>query len=299
MTLVISVFEQGMIYAIMALGMYITYKILDFPDMTVDGSFPLGASLSAVLISQGTNPYLTLLLSFAAGLMAGTITGLIHVKLKVRDILASIIMMTALYSVNLRIAGKANLPIYNYDNIYNNSLTNHLLGGALSPYKNLIIIAIIVVIVKCVLDWYLKTKSGYLLKAVGDNETLVTSMGIDKGKIKILGLAIANGLVSLSGSMFAQQQRFFDASMGVGTAVIGLASVIIGTALFGQISVFGFSISVILGSILYKGCVAAAIRIGLQSTDLKLVTAVLFLLILVLSSRIEKYQGRKRRKERA
>ena len=283
MTLVISVFEQGMIYAIMALGMYITYKILDFPDMTVDGSFPLGASLSAVLISQGMNPYLTLLLSFAAGLMAGTITGLIHVKLKVRDILASIIMMTALYSVNLRIAGKANLPIYNYDNIYNNSLTNHLLGGALSPYKNLIIIAIIVVIVKCVLDWYLKTKSGYLLKAVGDNETLVTSMGIDKGKIKILGLAIANGLVSLSGSMFAQQQRFFDASMGVGTAVIGLASVIIGTALFGQISVFGFSISVILGSILYKGCVAAAIRIGLQSTDLKLVTAVLFLLILVLS----------------
>ena len=298
-TIIFGILEEGLVYAIMALGVYITYKILDFPDMTVDGSFPLGASLSAVLISQGMNPYLTLLLSFAAGLMAGTITGLIHVKLKVRDILASIIMMTALYSVNLRIAGKANLPIYNYDNIYNNSLTNHLLGGALSPYKNLIIIAIIVVIVKCVLDWYLKTKSGYLLKAVGDNETLVTSMGIDKGKIKILGLAIANGLVSLSGSMFAQQQRFFDASMGVGTAVIGLASVIIGTALFGQISVFGFSISVILGSILYKGCVAAAIRIGLQSTDLKLVTAVLFLLILVLSSRIEKYQGRKRRKERA
>lgn len=299
MTLIISVFEQGMIYAVMALGMYITYKILDFPDMTVDGSFPLGASLSAVLISQGMNPYLTLLFSFAAGLVAGTITGLIHVKLKVRDILASIIMMTALYSVNLRIAGKANLPIYNCDNIYNNRVMDRIFAGVLAPYKNLIVIVVIVLLVKCVLDWYLKTKSGYLLKAVGDNETLVTSMGIDKGKIKILGLAIANGLVSLSGSMFAQQQRFFDASMGVGTAVIGLASVIIGTALFGQISAFGFSISVILGSILYKGCVAAAIRIGLQSTDLKLVTAVLFLLILVLSSRIEKHQGKKRRKERA
>lgn len=299
MTLIISVFEQGMIYAVMALGMYITYKILDFPDMTVDGSFPLGASLSAVLISQGMNPYLTLLLSFAAGLVAGTITGLIHVKLKVRDILASIIMMTALYSVNLRIAGKANLPIYNCDNIYNNRVMDRIFAGVLAPYKNLIVIAVIVLLVKCVLDWYLKTKSGYLLKAVGDNETLVTSMGIDKGKIKILGLASANGLVSLGGSMFAQQQRFFDASMGVGTAVIGLASVIIGTALFGQISAFGFSISVILGSILYKGCVAAAIRIGLQSTDLKLVTAVLFLLILVLSSRIEKHQGKKRRKERA
>ena len=299
MTLVISVFEQGMIYAIMALGMYITYKILDFPDMTVDGSFPLGASLSAVLISQGMNPYLTLLLSFAAGLVAGTITGFIHVRLKVRDILASIIMMTALYSVNLRIAGKANLPIYNCDNIYSNPVTDAIFGGGVAPYQNLIIIAIIVILVKCALDWYLKTKSGYLLKAVGDDETLVTSLGIDKGKVKILGLAIANGLVAMSGSMFAQQQRFFDASMGVGTAVIGLASVIIGTALFGQVSLFNFSLSVILGSILYKGCVAAAIRLGLQSSDLKLITAVLFLLILVISMRIEKYQGRVKRKERA
>ncbi|MDD6194532.1 MAG: ABC transporter permease [Lachnospiraceae bacterium] len=294
MTLLLSVFEQGLIYAIMALGMYITYKILDFPDMTVDGSFPLGAALSAVLISNGVNPYVTLLLSFGAGLIAGAITGFIHVKLKVRDILASIIMMTALYSVNLRIAGRANLPIYNFDNIYSNKMTNKIFAGVLAPFENVIVIAVIVIVVKLVLDWYLKTKSGYLLKAVGDNETIVTSMGIDKGKVKILGLSIANGMVALSGSMFAQQQRFFDASMGVGTAVIGLASVIIGTALFGQISVFTFSISVILGSILYKGCVAAAIRLGLQSTDLKLVTAVLFLLILVISMRIEKHQGKKR-----
>lgn len=299
MTLLISVLEQGLIYAVMALGMFITYKILDFPDMTVDGSFPLGAALSAVMISNGMHPYLTLVLSFGAGLIAGTITGFIHVKLNVRDILASIIMMTALYSVNLRITGKANLPIYNYDNIYSNAVTNKIFGGVLEPYQNLIVIAIIVVIVKLVLDWYLKTKSGYLLKAVGDNETIVTSMGIDKGKVKILGLAIANGMVALSGSMFAQQQRFFDASMGVGTAVIGLASVIIGTALFGRITIFTFSISVILGSILYKGCVAAAIRFGLQSSDLKLVTAVLFLLILVLSMQIEKHQGKIRRKEQA
>jgi putative ABC transport system permease protein len=245
------------------------------------------------------NAYLTLLLSFGAGLIAGTMTGLIHVRLKVRDILASIIMMTALYSVNLRIAGKANLPIYNCDNIYSNAVTDKIFTGALAPFQNLVIIAIIVIIVKAILDWYLKTKSGYLLKAVGDNETLVTSMGIDKGKVKILGLAIANGLVSLSGSMFAQQQRFFDASMGVGTAVIGLASVIIGTSLFGQMRLFGFSISVILGSILYKGCVAAAIRLGLQSSDLKLVTAVLFLVILVISSQLEKQQGRRKRKEQA
>jgi putative ABC transport system permease protein len=274
----------------MALGMYITYKILDFPDMTVDGSFPLGAALSAVLITQGVNPYLTLVCSFFAGLLAGAITGFIHVRLHVRDILASIIMMTALYSVNLRIAGRANLPIYNYENIYSNSITDRIFTGVLAPWQTVILIALIVAVVKLALDWYLKTRSGYLLKAVGDNETLVTSLGIDKGKVKILGLAIAN-------AMLAQQQRFFDASMGVGTAVIGLASVIIGTSLFGQVGIFGFSISVILGSILYKGCVALAIRFGLQSGDLKLVTAVLFLVILVISRQLELRQAKRVRKE--
>jgi putative ABC transport system permease protein len=297
MTLLISVLEQGLIYAVMALGMYITYKILDFPDMTVDGSFPLGAALSAVLITQGVNPYLTLVCSFFAGLLAGAITGFIHVRLHVRDILASIIMMTALYSVNLRIAGRANLPIYNYENIYSNSITDRIFTGVLAPWQTVILIALIVAVVKLALDWYLKTRSGYLLKAVGDNETLVTSLGIDKGKVKILGLAIANGMVALAGAMFAQQQRFFDASMGVGTAVIGLASVIIGTSLFGQVGIFGFSISVILGSILYKGCVALAIRFGLQSGDLKLVTAVLFLVILVISRQLELRQAKRVRKE--
>ncbi len=189
MALLISVLEQGLIYSIMALGMYITYKILDFPDMTVDGSFPLGAAVSASLIAGGMNPYLTLLISFVAGVIAGTVTGLIHVRLKVRDLLASITVMTGLYSINLRIAGKANLPIYNNDNIFNNSIVNAVFKN--SVWQTTIIMVIMVLVVKLVLDWYLKTKSGYLLKAVGDNETLVTSMGIDKGRIKILGLAIA------------------------------------------------------------------------------------------------------------
>ena len=250
MALVISVFEQGLIYSIMALGMYITYKILDFPDMTVDGSFPLGASVSAVMITNGINPYLTLPVSFLIGLIAGTCTGIIHVNLKVRDILASIIMMTGLYSINLRIAGRANLPIYNQDNVFNNPLMNRIFGE--NEFQTLVILIIFTVLVKLLLDWYLKTKSGYLLKAVGDNETIVTSMGIDKGKIKILGLAISNGMVALSGSLYVQQQRYFDASMGVGTAVIGLASVIIGTSLFGRLTLVNFSLSVIFGSILYK-----------------------------------------------
>lgn len=286
MTLLFSVLEQGLIYAIMALGMYITYKILDFPDMTVDGSFPLGAAISAVFIANGVNAYLTLVISFAAGLLAGLCTGLIHVKLHVRDILASIIMMTGLYSVNLRIAGRANLPIYNNDNVFSNPVMDAIFGSFIG--KTTVIMLVYVVIVKLLLDMYLRTKSGYLLKAVGDNETLVTSLGVDKGKVKILGLMIANGLVCLSGSLYAQQQRFFDASMGVGTAVIGLASVIIGTSLFGRITIFNFTMSVICGSILYKACVALAIRFGLQSTDLKLVTAILFLLIIVVSRRLEK-----------
>lgn len=293
MALVISVFEQGLIYSIMALGMYITYKILDFPDMTVDGSFPLGASVSAVMITNGINPYLTLPVSFLIGLIAGTCTGIIHVNLKVRDILASIIMMTGLYSINLRIAGRANLPIYNQDNVFNNPLMNRIFGE--NEFQTLVILIIFTVLVKLLLDWYLKTKSGYLLKAVGDNETIVTSMGIDKGKIKILGLAISNGMVALSGSLYVQQQRYFDASMGVGTAVIGLASVIIGTSLFGRLTLVNFSLSVIFGSILYKTCVAFAIFMGLQSTDLKLVTAVLFLIIIVISRQLEHKSQRRHR----
>lgn len=282
MTLVLSVLEQGMIYSIMALGIYITYTILDFPDLTVDGSFPLGAALSAVMITKGVNPVLTLVVSFAAGAVAGTITGLIHVKLKVRDLLSGIIMMTALYTVNLRIAGRANLPIYNKQTIFDNGVVSSVFKGAFAPFATVIIILVITVCMKVLLDWYMSTKSGYLLRAVGDNETIVTSMGVDKGTIKIIGLAIANGLVTLSGSIFAQQQRYFDISMGTGTMVIGLASVIIGTSLLKKVTFFKITTSVVIGSVIYKACVAIAIKLGLPSSDLKMITAVLFLVILVL-----------------
>ncbi|MCI7107337.1 MAG: ABC transporter permease [Agathobacter sp.] len=282
MTLVLSVLEQGMIYAIMALGIYITYTILDFPDLTVDGSFPLGAALSAVLITKGVNPVLTLLVSFLAGAAAGTLTGLIHVKLKVRDLLSGIIMMTALYTVNLRIAGRANVPIYNMTTLFDNGLVKNVFQGSFAAFSNVIIIFVITLIMKLLLDWYMSTKSGYLLRAVGDNETIVTSMGVDKGTVKIIGLAIANGLVSLSGCIFAQQQRYFDISMGTGTMVIGLASVIIGISLLRKVSFLRVTTSVIIGSIVYKACVAIAIKLGMPSSDLKLITAVLFLVILVI-----------------
>ncbi len=284
MALVLSVLEQGMIYAIMALGVYITYKILDFPDLTVDGSFPLGAAVTCIMISRGMNPYLTLPVSFLAGAVVGMITGLIHVKLKVRDLLSGIIMMTALYTVNLRVAGRANLPIYNQDNIFKNKFTDALFPEFLEPCKTVIIIFVIMILTKYILDWYMNSQSGFMLRAVGDNETIVTSLGVDKGTIKMIGLSIANGLVCLSGCVFANQQRFFDISSGTGTVVIGLASVIIGTSIFKKITFLRVTSSVIIGSLIYKACVAIAIRIIPASSDLKLVTAVLFLVILIIGT---------------
>ena len=282
MALLISVLEQGLIYAIMAFGIYITYKILDFPDLTVDGSFPMGAAIAAALISRDVNPLLTLPICFLVGAVVGTLTGLIHVKLKVRDLLSGIIMMTALYTVNLRIAGRANLPIYNKSTIFQNDLVDKIIPKSLSSFKVVIIVLIITLISKYILDWYLRTKSGMLLRAVGDNDHIITSLGVNKGKVKVVGLAISNGLVALSGCVFAQQQRYFDVSMGTGTMVIGLASVIIGTSLFRKVTILRVTSSVVIGSVIYKACVAIAIRFGFESTDLKFITAALFLLILVL-----------------
>ncbi len=288
MSIIIGVMEEGLIYAIMALGLYITYKILDFPDLSVDGTFPMGAAVTAMLILKGVHPALTLLLSFAAGLLAGCITGLIHVKLKVRDLLSGIIMMTALYSINLRIAGKANLPIFSKETIFENTFLEAAVPEALDPYLVCIILFVIVLLCKILLDLFLKTRAGYLLRAVGDNEVLVTSLAKDKGMVKILGLALANGFVALAGCVYCQQKGFFEVSTGTGTMVIGLASVIIGTKLLKRFHGVKATTAVIFGSIVYKACVSLAIALGMAASDLKLITAVLFLIILVASNRKER-----------
>ena len=288
MSIIIGVMEEGLIYAIMALGLYITYKILDFPDLSVDGTFPMGAAVTAMLILKGVHPALTLVLSFAAGLLAGCITGLIHVKLKVRDLLSGIIMMTALYSINLRIAGKANLPIFSKETIFENTFLEAAVPEALDPYLVCIILFVIVLVCKILLDLFLKTRAGYLLRAVGDNEVLVTSLAKDKGMVKILGLALANGFVALAGCVYCQQKGFFDGSTGTGTMVIGLASVIIGTKLLKRFHGVQATTAVIFGSIVYKACVSLAIALGMAASDLKLITAVLFLIILVASNRKER-----------
>lgn len=292
MGILIGVLEQGLIYGIMALGVYITYKILDFPDLTVDGSFPMGAAVTAVLITNGVNPFLALVVSFFVGALAGVCTGLIHVKLKVRDLLSGIIMMTALYSVNMRITGKANVPIFKQETIFDNAFINGLFPSGAVMYQTFFIALIISVAAKYLLDGYLRTKSGYLLRATGDNDVIVTSLAKDHGLVKIIGLAIANGLVALGGSAMCQQQRFFDISMGTGTVVIGLASVIIGTNIFKNSRFIRPTSAVLIGSILYKGCVAAAIAGGMKASDMKLITSLLFLIILVVTmDRKKKVKG--------
>ena len=300
-TIIFGILEEGLVYAIMALGVYITYKILDFPDLSVDGTFPLGAAVTAAGIANGLpfigtiSPVAALFISFTVGALAGCITGLIHVKLKVRDLLSGIIVMTALYSINLRIAGKANLPIFSKETIFSNSFLSAHVPEAASPFIVTIILFVIVMICKVLLDAYLQTRSGYLLRAVGDNDVLVTSLAKDKGLVKIVGLAIANGFAALAGSFYCQQKGFFEISIGTGTMVIGLANVIIGTQLLKRVGFIRSTTAVIIGSIVYKACVSIALllndlhiagldlSIPVTASDLKLITSVLFLIILVVS----------------
>ncbi|MGI6493096.1 MAG: ABC transporter permease [Pelotomaculum sp.] len=283
--LVVGTLTQGLIFALLSYGVYITYKILDFPDLTVDGSFPLGAAVTAVLLTMGLNPYLTLPVAMAVGALAGLVTGFIHVKLQVRDLLAGIITMTGLFSINLQIAG-SNLAIDRAtDTIFTAAPTMALFGSMPLIYRKLVVCLILAVVFKLILDVYFNTQSGLLLRAVGDNSTLVTTLAKDKGRVKILGLVIANTLVALAGAVVCHEQRAFSSTMGTGQVVFGLATVIIGTTLFKNLGFVKGTTAVMVGSILYKACIQVAISLGLPANLLKLVTAVLFLIILVLGNR--------------
>ena len=268
--------EQSLVFAIMVLGVYISFRILNFPDMTVDGTFPLGAAISAKLLTLGVNPYLTLLVALVAGAGAGAITGLIHVKLKVKDLLAGILVMTALYSVNLRVMGKSNIPLFEEDNIFN------------TEYSMMITIVVLILISKFILDYLLKTKFGFALKALGDNENLIVSLGLNEEKYKIYGLMIANAFVAFSGAVLAQYQGFADVGMGTGIIVIGLASIIIGDTLFGKRRRLAGTTIVIIGSILYRGVIAVTLSMGMDASDLKLITSVIVIIILWIQKQKDK-----------
>lgn len=283
--LIVGTLIQGLIYALISFGVYITYSILDFPDLSVDGSFPLGAAVTAVLLTRGCNPYLTLLAALGVGALAGLFTGFIHVKLRVRDLLAGIITMTALFSINLQIAG-SNLTVgRGVDTIFTAGPTMALLGGLSLTYRKLIVALVVVLAVKLLLDAFFATKAGLLLRAVGDNAALVTSLAKDRGNVKLQGLVLSNALVALGGALVCHETRSFSATMGTGQVVFGLASVIIGVALFRRLSFVKGTTAVIVGSVLYKLCIAMALSLGLPPNMMKLITAVLFLLVLVASGR--------------
>ena len=268
----LGILEQGLIYAPIVLGVYITYSILDFPDLSVDGTFPLGAAITAICLAAGMNPILAILLSILAGAVAGFFTGALHVYLKITNLLCGILVMTALYSINLRIMGKSNIALFNEQSIFSSAL------------PDIVVIIIIVVVIKIVLDMFMRTFAGKALLAVGVNEQLIKTLSVNTGRVKILGLMISNGLAALSGSMMCQYQKFADIGMGTGTVVIGLASVIIGRALFGKTRFIQGSTAVIIGSIIYKLSIGLALRLGLQASDMKLITAVFFVIVIILQN---------------
>lgn len=288
--ILIGVLEQGFIYGIMALGIYISYKILDFPDLSADGTFPLGGAVTAALLMRGTNPWLALLIAFAAGCAAGAFTGFLHVKLKIKDLLSGILTMTALYSVNYRIAGAPNQFLMGEKTIF--SLPEGI-PDWIYNYRYLIIVLVIALVMKLLLDWYLSTKAGFLLRSVGDNEGLVITMAKSPAKVKVIGLALANGLVALSGALNTQRAMQFDITSGTGTLVMGLAAVIIGITVFKKISFVKLTTGVLFGMIVYKACITIAISSGMQSSDTNLIITVLFILTLLLN---EFASGKKRRK---
>ena len=273
--------EIGLIFALVALGVYISFRLLRFPDLTVDGSFPLGGAVCAVLISTGINPWIATVAATAAGAVAGTVTGWLNVKLKIMDLLASILMMIALYSVNLRIMGGPNIPLINDPTIFNMLQPESMDDYVFRP----LLLLVIVVMAKLALDWFFATERGLAIRATGSNARMARAQGVNTGGMILLGMAISNGLVGLAGAMFVQTQGGSDISMGIGTIVIGLAAVIVGESILPSRKIIWATLAVVIGAIVYRFFIAAALNsdfIGLKAQDLNLVTAVLVTIALVI-----------------
>ena len=289
--------SQGIIWGIMTLGVYITFKVLDFPDLTVDGSFALGGAVSAILISNGMNPFITLLFAFLAGSLAGFVTGFLNTKLQIPGILAGILTMIALYSINIRVMGnRPNIPLLGMDT----SLT--IIQNMLSLSKvlsDLLVGFIFSVIIILLMYWFFGTEMGCAIRATGNNERMIRALGVDTNVMKIIGLMISNALAALSGALVTQSQGYADVGMGTGTIVIGLASVIIGEVVFGNRFSFWYKLaSVVMGSIIYRIIIAIVLQLGLKATDLKLLTAIIVAIALsvpVINRKVTRVVGGKRK----
>lgn len=270
-SVLLSSLETGLIFAIMSMGVMLTYKTLRISDLSVEGTFPLGAFVFARLATMGMGPIPSILISFGAGMGAGALTYILFKKFKIDALLSGILTMTALYSLNLRITGKANVPLFEFDNIFKMT----------EPMPTAVILLLIVLIVKILLDKFFDTEKGYLLIATGDNQKLVSSLGVNANAYILLGLMLANGLVSLSGAIMAQYQGFADVQMGTSMIVTALASIIIGNTFFDESSNVRNTSRVILGAIVYRLISGLAIHFGLEPGDLKAITAIIVVIFLV------------------
>ncbi|WP_027848719.1 ABC transporter permease [Marinospirillum minutulum] len=285
--------EIGLIFGLVALGVFISFRLLKFPDLTVDGSFPLGGAVGAVCIASGMDPFLATVLAMLAGAVAGVFTALLNVHLKIMDLLASILMMIALYSINLRIMGRPNVPLIMEPTVFNLLEVEWIADYVMRP----LILLVVVILVKLLLDAYFATQQGLSIRATGSNPRMARAQGVNTGGMIILGMAISNGLVGLAGALFAQTQGGADISMGIGTIVIGLAAVIVGESILPARKMYLLTLAVILGAVVYRFFIALALNsdfIGLQAQDLNLVTALLVVFALVIPLIKKRFTRRKR-----
>ncbi|WBT07645.1 ABC transporter permease [Corynebacterium sp. SCR221107] len=274
----IGALEVGLLYGVMAIGVYLTFRVLNFADLTVDGSFTTGAATAAVGLTHGWNPILATLAGFGAGFIAGGVTGLLHTKGKIDGLLSGILTMIALWSINLRIMGGANVPLLRTDTLFTPLKDAGLLGG----WGSVAILLVAVVLLGLIVVWFLNTDLGLSLRATGDNGPMITSFGVSTDFTKNLTLALSNGFVGMCGALIAQYQGFADVSMGIGLILIGLASVIMGQAILGQKYLVTAVLAVILGAVLYRIIIFVALKVGLDPNDMRAVTAVLVIIALLL-----------------
>lgn len=302
MSLLIGALIIGLILSLLALGVYISFRIFDFPDITTDGSITTGASVTAILLVNGNSPFLATGLGFLSGMVAGMVTGILYTKFKINNLLSGILVMTALYSINLHIMGKSNIPLIQtttlvtyaenvWIKIFGDNSTINLIGWevGISDMSVLISITFIITVIGYLLYTFFRTDIGTAMRATGDNTQMITALGVNVSNMTILGIALANGLIALSGSLLAQFQGFADVQMGIGMVIWGLASIIIGRALVGTESLGFTIIGAIMGSVLFRLLVAIALRVGVNPNDLKLITALFVFIALILPNIISKF----------
>jgi putative ABC transport system permease protein len=293
----LGAWESGMIYALVALGVYISFRVLDFPDLTADGSFPLGGAVCAVCLVSGVNPWLATLYGALAGAAAGVVTSWLHVSLKIEKLLASILVMVALYSVNLRIMGAPNIPLISEATVFTSFVST---DGSNQFLVQALMICLVAFIAKLALDWFFNTQTGLAVRATGANNRMARAQGVHTHKMIILGMAISNGLIALAGALFVQTQGGADITNGFGTIVIGLAAVILGEAILPAKRMVWITLAVIIGATLYRLFIAIALgsttlqQIGFASQDLNLVTALLVVLVMVLPKLKSRYLGKRK-----